>query len=333
MAIAFASCTEDLQKPFLAQVRNLNPDARLYVVSEFPVEGAHWVPAHLDRSWAENVARLRDTFRGRRVSYAGVVLQPNLPYWKLRLIPLWLWPMRTVLYNENLDHFMLRPRCASTIVRHCLWRTRNFFASRKTQAVAIWRLMTNPIERRRVAAILAARTAGVVAAALKALQPPMRDPRMTVRLKPGVAVIPATSPAAVNRALRNVRFSHVVLTDGNSAPEIECIEKMQRAFRRIPDLFAATTRMPAQRASPGGEDLAYVLHGSADCTMYDTAKLLTLGGLPDSYATEEVRHMDLGYRGWFSRPPRNAQPEDAFLQLTSGTVAVFPGRQSSLGRS
>src|SRR6185503_1528452 len=133
VAVAFASCTEDLIRPLVERVRSLCPGVPVYVVSEFPIDGVHWIPYEVNRSFLANLARLRSLFRGEQVLYAGLVLQPNLPYWGMRMVPLWLWPFRVIAYNENLDHFMLRPRCAGTIVRHCWWRLGNLVRWRASQ--------------------------------------------------------------------------------------------------------------------------------------------------------------------------------------------------------
>ena len=124
--VAFASCSEDLIPAFLEQMRELEPELPLYVVSEFPPPEGHWIPYHPVRSFRENFARCRAAFRGKRIRFTGVVLEPQVPYRRMRLIPLLLAPIRLIAFNENLNNFMLRPRCAGTILRHILWRSKNF---------------------------------------------------------------------------------------------------------------------------------------------------------------------------------------------------------------
>ncbi len=74
---------------------------------------------------ADNVASLRTAWRGRKILYAGMVLQPRMPYWRMRLACVLLAGWRTLFFNENLDHFMLRPRSLPVMARHLLWRLKN----------------------------------------------------------------------------------------------------------------------------------------------------------------------------------------------------------------
>ena len=124
--IAFASGSEDLIPTLIERMNALEPDLPLYVVSEFPPSEGRWRPYHLSRTFEENLATVRAAFADKEVVFAGLILQPNMPYWHMRLIPMRLWPLRTIFYNENLDHFMLRPQSLGTMARHFLWRARNF---------------------------------------------------------------------------------------------------------------------------------------------------------------------------------------------------------------
>jgi glycosyltransferase involved in cell wall biosynthesis len=47
-----------------------------------------------------------------------------------------------------------------------------------------------------------------------------------------------------------------------------------------------------------GEDHSWVLYGSGGCSLYDTAKLRTLGGMDERYEPAYVEDLDLGVRGW-----------------------------------
>ncbi len=107
-------------------MNELAPELPLYVVSEFPSPEGRWRPFHLGRTFEENLASVRAAFADKEVVFAGLILQPNMPYWQMRFIPMRLWPLRTIFYNENLDHFMLRPQSLGTIARHFLWRGGNF---------------------------------------------------------------------------------------------------------------------------------------------------------------------------------------------------------------
>lgn len=124
--IAFASGSDDLIPTLIERMNALEPTLPLYVVSEFPPPEGRWRPFQLGRTFEENLAGIRAAFSDKEVVLAGLILQPNMPYWHMRFIPMRLWPFRTVFYNENLDHFMLRPRSLGTIARHFLWRAGNF---------------------------------------------------------------------------------------------------------------------------------------------------------------------------------------------------------------
>jgi GT2 family glycosyltransferase/glycosyltransferase involved in cell wall biosynthesis len=126
--VAFATGTDDLNARLVERMRDLFPELPLFVVAEFPpgVPGATWVPYLVNRGLLENWARSRAAFRGKSIRLAGVLLVPSVPYRRLRLIAFLLAPLAFVAFNENLNHWMFRPRCTWTIARHFAWRARNF---------------------------------------------------------------------------------------------------------------------------------------------------------------------------------------------------------------
>jgi GT2 family glycosyltransferase/glycosyltransferase involved in cell wall biosynthesis len=126
--VAFTSGTDDLNAQLVGRMRELLPELPLFVVAEFPpgAPDVIWVPYHVNRNFRENWARCRAVLAGKSVRLAGVLLVPNVPYRRLRLLAFLLAPLQIVAFNENLNHWMLRPRCAWTIARHFAWRMRNF---------------------------------------------------------------------------------------------------------------------------------------------------------------------------------------------------------------
>jgi glycosyltransferase involved in cell wall biosynthesis len=128
--VAFASGTDDLNVRLIARMRGIFPELPLYVVSEFPPEGddLHWV--RYRGGLRENLARCRHTFRGKSIRLAGVMLVPNVPFRKMRLLAFLLSPLYFLAFNENLNDFMLRPGSLPTIARHFLWRLGNLMRSR-----------------------------------------------------------------------------------------------------------------------------------------------------------------------------------------------------------
>jgi len=125
--VLFASGSEDLIPTAIEHMEKLYPELPLIVVSEFPPEHARWIPFPLSRGFRDNLALVRWHFRDKRVRLSAVILQPRMPYWRMRLVGFLLSPWNFVAFNEDFGHFMLRPRSVGTILRHCLWRTRNFF--------------------------------------------------------------------------------------------------------------------------------------------------------------------------------------------------------------
>ncbi len=129
---------------------------------------------------------------------------------------------------------------------------------------------------------------------------------------------------AVNRGLHRSRFSHVCLLNNDMLVEAGLLAALRRAFEEVPDLFSATAQIflpeGARREETGktvwnpaiastdfpvrceepldGEDSSYVLYGSGGCTLYDAAKLATLGGFDPVYETAYVEDLDIGVRAW-----------------------------------
>jgi glycosyltransferase involved in cell wall biosynthesis len=124
--VAFASGTDDLNARLIARMRQLFPDLPLYVVSDFrPADNdLHWV--RYQGGILENWARCRSAFRGKSIRLAGVLLVPNVPFRRMRLLALILAPLYFLAVNENLNDFMLRPGSLPAMARHFAWRIRNF---------------------------------------------------------------------------------------------------------------------------------------------------------------------------------------------------------------
>jgi glycosyltransferase involved in cell wall biosynthesis len=128
LKVVFASGTDDLNARLIERMQSIYPGLPLCVVSEFPPadHSVRWVRYQVDRPLLHNLARCRAAFRGCSIRLAAVMLMPNLPLRRLRLMALLLAPVNLLAFNEDLNNFMLRPRCIPAILRHLLWRTRNF---------------------------------------------------------------------------------------------------------------------------------------------------------------------------------------------------------------
>jgi glycosyltransferase involved in cell wall biosynthesis len=160
--VAFASGTDDLNARLIERMRQIFPELPLYVVSEFQPAGGDlkWIRYNANRGF-ENLARCRAAFRGKSIRLAGVMLVPNVPFRAMRLLALLLAPRHFLAFNENLNDFMLRPRCIPAIARHIAWRVGNFVkwhwsgeAARARRA----RPMEIPVAAERVVAVYAGRT-------------------------------------------------------------------------------------------------------------------------------------------------------------------------------
>ena len=144
---------------------------------------------------------------------------------------------------------------------------------------------------------------------------------------PAVRVVVSSAPlsfaCAVNRGISVARYSHICLLNNDMLLEAGFFTALLRAFEDVPDLFCATAqiRFPpgVRREETGkavmaqttpddfpvrcdeplpGEDLTWVLYGSGGCSLYDAAKLRTLGNLDDAYEPAYVEDMDIGWRAW-----------------------------------
>ena len=77
------------------------------------------------------------------------------------------WPWQLMVFNENLDHFMLRPRSLPVMAKHFYWRTKNFVRWETRPGGSfytfVWRLL-HPWAFRRPVAYWAARVSGKLAA-------------------------------------------------------------------------------------------------------------------------------------------------------------------------
>ena len=124
--VAFASGTAELNPQLVDRLANIYPELPLYVVSEFAPDKGEWIPYHPYRSWRENMDACHAALQGKRIRLAAVLLVPQMPYRRMRLMALALSVRGFLAYNENLDSFMLRPRSLPAILRHMVWRTSNF---------------------------------------------------------------------------------------------------------------------------------------------------------------------------------------------------------------
>lgn len=134
---------------------------------------------------------------GHTIRLSAAVLEPGTPHGQLRWIAFRLAPLRFLAFNENLDHFMLRPRCAPAIARHFFWRVKNFLRWQLKPGGPVytwaWRLR-HPASLHRPAAYRAALAAGWAASLLRRLASPAPTrPLLPARTASASSSLPATA--------------------------------------------------------------------------------------------------------------------------------------------
>jgi GT2 family glycosyltransferase/glycosyltransferase involved in cell wall biosynthesis len=232
--LLFASGSEDLIPTAIEHLKALYPELPLEVVAEFPPAEGRWTPYHVNRSFRENLARCRAQFHGKHIRLAAVILQPRMPYWRLRFLALALAPWNFLAFNENFGHFMFRPRSVPTIARHLLWRTRNFFVWEFSPGGAIytflWRL-AHPWAFVRPLMALAARVGGWATRWLKSSVPPWnRSPDLS-RVEPGIsAVIPSRNgkdllTRVLPEVMRQAPSEVIVVDNGSTDDSVEFLHR------------------------------------------------------------------------------------------------------------
>jgi GT2 family glycosyltransferase/glycosyltransferase involved in cell wall biosynthesis len=280
--VAFASGPDELNPRLIARMRGLYPDLPLYVVSEFPPGEGIWIPYHPLRSLRENLAKCRAAIGGRSIRLSGVLLVPQMPYRRMRLMALVLSPAAFLAFNEQLDSFMLRPRCLGTIARHLWWRTKNFLRWQRRRDWPAWRTYWLAMAAGWVTALAKAATRPSESAPVQAPAPdgisvviPSRNgSELLARLLPGllrelegfaheVIVVdngsdeawdhpqveversapPLSFAAAVNRGIRRARYRYVCLLNNDMVLEPGFFAPLRDAFDRVPDLFCATAQI------------------------------------------------------------------------------------------
>ncbi|MDP8981311.1 MAG: glycosyltransferase [Acidobacteriota bacterium] len=235
--ILFASGAEDLIPAAIAHLQALYPELPLYVVSEFPVSGARWLPFPVARGFWENLSRCRAAFHDKHIRLCAVMLQPKLPYWKMRLIAFTLAPWNFLAFNENLGHFMLRPRSAGTILRHLAWRMRNFLVWQLSPGGPLytfgWRL-GHPAAFRRPWLVVKARIAGRLVGLKRRFAGGIALQVHSAALPKGISVvIPsrngkdllAQSLPEVMRQLSEIGGEAIVVDNGSDDGTVEYLEQ------------------------------------------------------------------------------------------------------------
>ncbi len=173
-------------------MNSIFPDSELVVVSEFPPPTGRWIPYHVGRGFSDNFAFCKSKLRGEKVQLAAIILEPRVPFWRMRLMGLLIAPWRLLVFNENLDHFMLRPSGLPTMFRHFLWRSKNFVRWQLSPSGhlyhAFW-MLAHPSELRHPLLRWSALFAGSIVKLQKHFLSPARVIEKNESLSPGISVV------------------------------------------------------------------------------------------------------------------------------------------------
>jgi GT2 family glycosyltransferase/glycosyltransferase involved in cell wall biosynthesis len=233
--VLFASASEAVIQRTLEEFRSIFPDLPLVVVSEFkPAEG-EWIPFHILRSWRENYGLVKARLGGRSIRIAAVILEPRTPHWRLRALGFALAPIRFLAFNENGNHFMLRPRSVPAIVRHLTWRSKNLVRSQRqpgswTYAVTQW--MKHPVKFRLSLLYRRAMARGRWLARARPIamdQPVQKDERLR-----GISVvIPSRSGRELlERCLPGIQDANEIIVVDNGSHD-DTSDFLRREFPRV----------------------------------------------------------------------------------------------------
>jgi GT2 family glycosyltransferase/glycosyltransferase involved in cell wall biosynthesis len=281
--VAFASGTRELNPKLVDCLAEIYPELPLYVVSEFPPDRGEWIPYHPYRTWRDNMDACRAALGNRKIRLAAVLLVPNMPYRRMRLMALLLSVRGFLAYNENLDSFMFRPRSLGAILRHFRWRIANFFRwhlrtenpwrkdprqqfQRLLASVAGLGLRASSARSLTLASTSLPQGISVVIPSrnglelLQALLPALQDQNPdeiivvdngstdgTAESLRGLSVIQSKTPLsfaqAVNRGIAQAKFSHILLLNNDMLVRPRFLKELRAAFDQVPDLFCATAQI------------------------------------------------------------------------------------------
>lgn len=190
--VAFGTGSEELNRLLVERFREIAPELPLFVVSEFPVDNAQWVPYHVQRSFWENWSRCRAALRNSRVRYGAIILDRKTPLLRLRLLAFLITHVNTLIYNETLNHYMIRPRAWRAILGHFAWRFREWvefqFHPGGDIYTFLWRLF-HPGYFLRPMLYHCAVASGWLTALLKAFLPSKPEAALEPELEDGITVV------------------------------------------------------------------------------------------------------------------------------------------------
>lgn len=367
--VAFASGNAEVNRELIERVAALRPERTLVVAGEFEPARGQWVPWHVKRGYADNLAALRAAIGGRHVESAVIIFDPGVPPAGMDGAAREIGRGRLTIYDEKLrvisgigraSHLLRRAAANAQSERTKKWLHRIVHPSEaeipvRARIEQLYGMVRGPRRGVRQESPMegAATSEGVsvvipsrngrelLATLLPGLAPQTGAGEIIVSDNgsddgtaewlaadyPHIMVIRSAQALsfarAVNAGIRAVRFTKTLLLNNDMVVEPDFIASLDAAFTQIPNLFCATAQIffppgvrreetgkavwrrtqprdfPVRCDEPvDGENLTWVLYGSGGCSMFDTAKLRTLGGVSEAFEPAYVEDLDLGYRAW-----------------------------------
>ena len=278
--VVFASGPDHLNRELIDRMAASEPALPLYVISEFAPERGVWIPYHVQRPFRENLASIAAALKGHRIKTASLVLAPDVPLGKMRVIAALLAP--GAVSKAGWPRYLLRrlrARAGSPGVRRWLRRAAHPseaeipLRARAAQAYGVAASRVRPLRREfpmKGNKPLVAGTSVVIPsrdgrALLEEMLPPLLA-QLTAgevivsdngstdgtadwlkREFPAVRVIETAAPLsfarAVNAGVLAARFDRTLLLNNDMIVRPGFLRALDSAFDRIPDLFCATAQI------------------------------------------------------------------------------------------
>ena len=272
--MAFASGTAEENARLIAGLAAWEPGWPLYVVAEFAPEHGVWIPYHVYRSYAENLAACRAVLRGLRVGRAEMVLSARVPYGRMLRVavaaargrlrvrvgagfgdrwtrPAGRWMRRLGRPGEARVPLLAKAAQISGGVAARFWGRREEPATRLPAGPCV----------AGVSVVIPSRSGrGLLEEMLPALlrHGPdevivvdngsddgsvdwLRSTYSGIRVEESVGALSFAD--AVNRGIAAARFSHILLLNNDMIAGGSFLEPLRRAFGAVPELFCATAQI------------------------------------------------------------------------------------------
>ncbi len=150
--VLFASASEAVIALVIERMKNIFPELPLVVVSEFEPSAGEWIKYHIKRSPQENEDFILARLAEQGIRLGAIILEPRTPHGALRRLGRKMSPrFRLLVFNENGQHFMMRPDNLHVMLRHGLWRTGNLIRSQMRPRGTLYerlKLLKDPGARR-----------------------------------------------------------------------------------------------------------------------------------------------------------------------------------------